>query len=111
MLVNGTQSPQSALRAAQEGLVHLAGQEDVESYDNGRLQGALFQICGKHNLGKLRHRLVEEMRWDCMTRMKELRDPFTLHEWLSCISPKCGTTLNSVEFIEALRLRVGAISG
>ena len=74
-VVNGTQSPQSVLRAAQEGLVHLVGQEDVESYDSGRLQGALFQICGKHNLGKLRHRLVEEMRWDSMTRMKELRDP------------------------------------
>jgi len=41
--------------------------------------------------------------------MKELRDPSTLHEWLCCISPKCGTNLNSVEFIDALRLRVGAI--
>ena len=108
-LVDGTQTRENNLRAAQDTIVYSAGQEDTESVDQGRLQGALFQIFGKHNLDKLRRHLVDEARWDCLTRLKELRDPDTLHEWLTCISPKCGATLNSTEFVEALRLRVGAI--
>ena len=79
-LVDGTQARENNLRAAQDTIVYSAGQEDTESVDQGRLQGALFQICGKQNLDKLRRHLVDDARWDCLTRLKELRDPDTLHE-------------------------------
>ena len=107
-LVNGTRAPESTLRADQDTLLQPAGHEDMENICDGRLQGALFQICGLDLLQKLAQQMASKEKWDCMRRMRELRDSSTLHEWLDSSSPKRGAILSSNEFVDSLRLRLGA---
>ena len=103
-LLNGNPSPESTLRSDQDCLLQPAGQEDAESIDDGRLQGVLFQIIGVTSLQKLGRDMALKERWPCMQRMRELRDPHTLHEWLTSSSPKCGAVLESAKFVDALWL-------
>ena len=79
-LLNGTPLPESTLRSDQECLLQPAGQEDSENFDDGRLQGVLFEIIGTTSLQKLGRDMASKERWSCMQRMRELRDPHTLHE-------------------------------
>ena len=106
--MQGIQLTQSTLRSDQDGLIQPAGQEDAEGVDDGRLQGVLFQIIGSTSLRKLGRDMALKERWTCMQRMRELRDPHTLHEWLVSSSPKCGAVLESSKFVDAVRLRIGA---
>ena len=104
---NGKSPSRNRVREEQDALLQPAGVEDFEDVARDRLQGVLSQIIGSEEVRQLSDRMAVIEDWDGMTRIRELRDPNTCHDWLRSISPQYGNTLSGPEFTDAIRGRLG----
>ena len=99
--------PRSRVREEQEGLLQPVGVEDFEDVECDRLQGVLSQFIGLDEVRRLGTRLAADADWNGMTRLTELRDPGTCHDWLRSIGPHYGSSLSASESSDAIRGRLG----
>ena len=96
-----------------QGLVLEPGEEDPESPDAAGRTGPGLQAqftklvdqCVVHGL-RLEHNSAES--WTDVRRLDELGDKSCNHDWLWALCPQHGPTLQTEEFVEAVRLRLGA---
>jgi len=96
-----------------QGLVLAAGEEDPESPDNGGRTGPglqaqftkLVDVCVEHGL-EAEHTAAESH--PDVRRLQELADKGCNHDWLWSLCANHGPTLLPDQFVEAVRLRLGA---
>ena len=77
-------------------------------HDVCRLQGKLVALAAEDTLAALSAEFRATSDAPAMRRLRELRDPSTDHGWLQCLHPVRGPTLKSDDFLDAVRLRLGA---
>ena len=96
------------------GLVLDAGEEDPEhpTLVRGRtgpgLQAELTALVDKCIIEGLAQELQAAEQFPDERRLREIADPACNHEWLWALSPHHGPTLQDEEYVEAVRLRLGA---
>ncbi len=87
--------------------------EDSEHPDNSggsravRLQRLILAFMDEQHEEQLRNMHVAAGRSSAMMRLEELADPETDHAWLWHLSKHRGPVLQSDEYVEALRVRLG----
>lgn len=108
---NGLQ-PSGQQRAG--GLVMDAGSEDPElpGQSGGRtgppLQAQLSVVVDRCVLEGLKQEMEASGQTADLNRLKEIADPDCNHMWLWALNPQHGPVLQDDEFVEAVRLRLGA---
>ena len=96
------------------GLVADAGAEDPENpQHSGGLTGPALQklfssIVDECVFAGLQAELTAADQNPDVTRMNEIADPACNHSWLWALCPNHGPTMQNNEFVEAVRLRLGA---
>ena len=56
----------------------------------------------------MERRLEQAEHWDGLRRLNDLRDQTCSHDWLYALNPAHGVTLAPEDFLEAVRIRLGA---
>ena len=111
-----TDGPSFASQGRRPGtsLVLDAGEEDPEhpAQGGGRtgpsLQALFSALVDKCILEGLAQEMQSAEQFPDIRRIREIADPGCNHEWLWALSPQHGPTLQDDEFVEAVRLRLGA---
>jgi len=93
---------------AEADLVLPAGAEDAEGPEQRRLQGELARVLGAEALSGLAELYRRAGDWPSMRRVRELRDPTVCHGWLQALNPVHGPSMSPEDYIDAVRLRLGA---
>ena len=99
----------SPAERAEAELVLPAGAEDAEVDEQQRLQGALARLLAEVSLERLEETFSESQEWDAIVRLRELRDPSVSHEWMNALNPAHGPVLPPDEYVDAIKLRIGAL--
>ena len=98
------------------GLVTGLGAEDDEHPASSRslptllLQGRLADLQDRRIGAALAHSLGQAGGWSGVRRLKEVSDAECNHEWLWQSAPDVGPAFTPVEYVTAVRLRLGAAS-
>eukprot|EP00973_Karenia_brevis_P047304 6565670-Karenia_brevis.AAC.1 len=71
------------------------------------LQRRLTDIVDRRVGTSLGQSLARAGRWSDVRRVREVSDSECSHDWLWSCSPETGPVLSAVEFVTAVRLRVG----
>ena len=73
-----------------------------------RLQRRLTDIIDRRIATALAQSLGQAGRWPDVRRLREISDPDCSHEWLWQHFPETSPVLSSLEYVTAVRLRLGA---
>ena len=73
-----------------------------------RLQRKLTDVVDRRIATGLANSLSPAHRWGDVARLKEASHPECNHEWLWQTSPDIGACFTPVEYVTAVRLRLGA---
>ena len=84
---------------------HPAAQKNLPAF---LLQRRLADLVDRRIGDALAHSLGEAGRWPDVRRLQEVSDPGCNHEWLWQSSPDVGLAFTPVEYVTAVRLRLGA---
>ena len=87
--------------------------EDGHTQDRPTMNTSHLQreLCLLIDLTKLRNLLAslhERQRWVDLRRLRELRDPWVSHSWLWNLDPEDGRVMPDMDYVHAVRDRLGA---